>query len=170
VLEKLESSGVRRRKRRWIKWAGRFERPPLVSFWLCGASTHQPIDRLFHLSLHHLLCLCVCQLPSPHTRSRCASTSYLPSVAFLLPQQPHHIMTDAMEKNHFSRTMPAPPPFWKSFTQANLERLREIRSKSEPVPPELEVLLPPPPPADGKYRSFGGTFDVRSALIYGWQV
>jgi mediator of RNA polymerase II transcription subunit 7 len=71
-------------------------------------------------------------------------------------------MADAMEKGHFSQTMPAPPPFWKAFTQANLDRLREIQSSSETVPPELQVLIPPPPPEDGKYRSFGGSFDVRS--------
>jgi hypothetical protein len=74
-------------------------------------------------------------------------------------------MTDTMEKGHFSQTMPAPPPFWKSFTQTNLDRLREIQAKDETVPSDLQMLVPPPLPEDGKYRSFGGSFDVRAAFL-----
>lgn len=76
---------------------------------------------------------------------------------------------------------PAPPPFYKSFTPQNLDRLHDLEpsnpedsnpqpptkeSSQKPaldltsLPPELRCLIPPPPPPEGKYRSFGELHDV----------
>ena len=46
---------------------------------------------------------------------------------------------------------PAPPPFWKHFTTANLEKLKETEASdsntsTQPLPLELTFLRPPPPP------------------------
>lgn len=68
---------------------------------------------------------------------------------------------------------PNPPPYYKHFTKENLARLSEIQ-KSQSIadgetggaldksalPEELRCLVPPEPPADGKYKSFGVQHDV----------
>ena len=76
------------------------------------------------------------------------------------------------DEGQLSTTFPQPPPFYKHFTSQNLERLKEsTNSKAQggnpnealgptsprllDLPPELRYLIPPEPPADGKYRSFG---------------
>ncbi len=81
-----------------------------------------------------------------------------------------------------SAAFPAPPPFYKSFTPQNLDRLHELIELSNPedsdppqhdgglshkpaanllsLPPELRCLIPPPPPPEGRYRSFGDIHDV----------
>ncbi|KAF2494631.1 putative RNA polymerase II mediator complex protein [Lophium mytilinum] len=74
---------------------------------------------------------------------------------------------------------PQPPPFYKHFTAQNLERLKEIREAvgsegnddteaSAPtmleLPPELRYLVPPEPPADGIYKSFGETKHIQAPL------
>lgn len=80
-----------------------------------------------------------------------------------------------------SAAFPAPPPFYKSFTPNNIERLQHfndpasqtsietqrssgpsIPSISDPtsLPAELHHLIPPAPPSDGKYRSFGILHDI----------
>ena len=79
------------------------------------------------------------------------------------------------DEAQLSTTFPQPPPFYKHFTSQNLEHLKEFQestnSKTQGVnpsetlgltsprllklPPELRYLIPPEPPADGKYRSFG---------------
>ena len=73
---------------------------------------------------------------------------------------------------------PAPPPFYKHFTEANLSRYSELvtGSSTDPsptrdthssahssldLPPELRYLRPPSPPQDGKYRCFGEELEVR---------
>ena len=74
---------------------------------------------------------------------------------------------------------PAPPPFYKHFTDKNVARLKGLQqnvatvqggSENEDndidIPAELKCLIPPEPPDDGKFRSFGGDFDV-SALEIG---
>jgi mediator of RNA polymerase II transcription subunit 7 len=77
-----------------------------------------------------------------------------------------------------SAIFPPPPPFYKHFTPANLERAKEWKdaqtgqkegeasgtSSLLDLPPELRYLLPPEPPADGIYRSFGKLVDVCSLL------
>ncbi|KAF2149561.1 mediator of RNA polymerase II transcription subunit 7, partial [Myriangium duriaei CBS 260.36] len=68
---------------------------------------------------------------------------------------------------------PAPPPYSKYFTKANLARLREVQSsntrvnggaitevESDALPDPLRYLIPPEPPADGKYKSFGVQHDL----------
>jgi len=86
-----------------------------------------------------------------------------------------------------SAAFPAPPPFYKSFTPRNLDRLHELLEASNPedsdpqqsagkpsqketsislsLPPELRCLIPPPPPPEGRYRSFGDVHDVSSSLL-----
>ncbi|KAL8943824.1 MAG: hypothetical protein Q9216_000817 [Gyalolechia sp. 2 TL-2023] len=58
-----------------------------------------------------------------------------------------------------SAAFPAPPPFYKSFTPANLARLSSLQQSNpsltvDDLPAELQNLLPPPPP-DDNYRTFG---------------
>ncbi|KAL9068087.1 MAG: hypothetical protein Q9161_006440 [Pseudevernia consocians] len=89
-------------------------------------------------------------------------------------------MADQPQPGTISAAFPAPPPFYKSFTPQNLERLQEHLESSgqtaspatQPttapipaifsLPPELRNLIPPPPPAEGKYRSFGTLHEVSS--------
>jgi MED7 protein len=80
-------------------------------------------------------------------------------------------------------TFPAPPPFYKNFTTANLERLKEFEDANPPasdsdqksseasqwtpqrllaLPPELRFLVPPIPPVDEKLQCFGDQLDVRA--------
>ncbi|KAI4238810.1 MAG: hypothetical protein L6R40_005665 [Gallowayella cf. fulva] len=60
-----------------------------------------------------------------------------------------------------SAAFPAPPPFYKSFTQSNLAQLSSLQESNPSLtvldlPPELRNLLPPPPPpSDQHYRTFG---------------
>ncbi|KAF4550059.1 Mediator of RNA polymerase II transcription subunit 7-like protein [Elsinoe fawcettii] len=62
---------------------------------------------------------------------------------------------------------PDPPPYFKHFTKENLSRLRDMNKSQSMVngdgtaidnaalPDDLRYLVPPEPPADGKYKSFG---------------
>lgn len=79
---------------------------------------------------------------------------------------------------------PPPPPFYKHFTSKNLDRLNKLKESAETerdeneqelansgltkqqilnLPAELRYLIPPEPPTDGKYRSFGEWHDVRAS-------
>ncbi|KAK8210591.1 mediator of RNA polymerase II transcription subunit 7 [Phyllosticta capitalensis] len=91
-------------------------------------------------------------------------------------------MADEDAENVLSTQWPAPPPFWKHFTPENRARLKELQSSahdedtqmsgsqepSDPknldLPPELRYLVPPQPPASGKYRSFGDLYDINAEL------
>ena len=57
---------------------------------------------------------------------------------------------------------PAPPPFYKHFTPDNLLRVKELQDSGQDIPPELRPLLPPAPPEEGTYHSFGDPYHVRS--------
>ena len=92
-------------------------------------------------------------------------------------------MADQPQPGTISAAFPAPPPFYNSFTPHNLESLQAHLESSgqstspatQPttapipdilsLPPELRNLIPPPPPAEGKYRSFGTLHEVPSAPV-----
>lgn len=81
---------------------------------------------------------------------------------------------------------PVPPPFYKHFTAENLARLKALRENVQledsgaatsetaaersqrilDLPPELRYLVPPSPPTDGKWRNFGGNYDVSSSCLH----
>ncbi len=88
-------------------------------------------------------------------------------------------MADEQQSNLLSAAFPAPPPFCKHFTSENLVRLQEVCPDhgSEEVrrdalesaqllglPPELRYLIPPEPPQDGIYKSFGAQYNVLRRL------
>ncbi|KAK7534863.1 mediator of RNA polymerase II transcription subunit 7 [Phyllosticta citribraziliensis] len=94
-------------------------------------------------------------------------------------------MADEDAENVLSTQWPAPPPFWKHFTPENRARLKELQEashgedtlmtgsedahktndlKPSDLPPELRYLVPPAPPASGKYRSFGDQYDINAQL------
>lgn len=56
---------------------------------------------------------------------------------------------------------PTPPPFWKHFTKQNVARAKQLRD-GETVDDELRYLIPPEPPRDGKYSSFGQAIDLHA--------
>lgn len=79
---------------------------------------------------------------------------------------------------------PTPPPFYQHFTKQNLSRLRQLRKEASAtksqtttdgaqdptqtdidvlsLPTELRYLIPPQPPQDGRYKSFGAAFDLQA--------
>jgi len=77
-----------------------------------------------------------------------------------------------------SAAFPAPPPFYKHFTEQNLSHLRDLQQQqaqtdsttvdpaaaSTPklfdLPPELRFLIPPDPPSSGLYKSFGDQYNA----------
>ena len=102
-------------------------------------------------------------------------------------------MAEQQQPSAASAAFPAPPPFYKYFTDQNLERLAGLQDEqqtkgAEPVdvqaersqtpalqpssphavldlPPELRYLIPPPPPPTGQYRSFGEEHNVRKTPL-----
>ncbi|MCJ1258823.1 Mediator of RNA polymerase II transcription subunit 7 [Lignoscripta atroalba] len=92
-------------------------------------------------------------------------------------------MADQQQSGAVSAAFPAPPPFYKYFTEQNLEQLKELQDKYQSetgvgadnrshnqstrlvdLPPELRYLVPPPLPPTGKYRSFGEEHDINASL------
>jgi mediator of RNA polymerase II transcription subunit 7 len=75
------------------------------------------------------------------------------------------------EHGAIAAAFPAPPPFYKHFTKQNLaalKRLRKVAKDSDnetseldvhALPTELRYLIPPQPPKDEKYTSFGVEID-----------
>ncbi|KAJ6261337.1 Mediator of RNA polymerase II transcription subunit [Drechslerella dactyloides] len=84
-------------------------------------------------------------------------------------------MADDQQRNTAS-AFPAPPPFFKNFTPENQAKLKELQRESNRVeddggdapsqslPPELVCLIPPKPPTEGQYRSFGDTWNIPDRL------
>lgn len=87
-------------------------------------------------------------------------------------------MSDAQQT---ATPFPTPPPFYKHFTKQNtsqLQRLRreqghgktrdDTRSAGEQdvdvlqLPSEFRYLIPPQPPTDGRWRSFGTSHDLNA--------
>ncbi|KAH0559312.1 hypothetical protein GP486_004175 [Trichoglossum hirsutum] len=89
-------------------------------------------------------------------------------------------MADPQQGQTHSAAFPAPPPFFKNFTAENLSRLKDFQQRgatkgaedagpangceTEDLPDELRYLIPPAPPADGRYRSFGDQYDIADRL------
>ena len=87
-------------------------------------------------------------------------------------------MEEPQPEARLAATFPAPPPFWKDFTDENISRISELRTAnskdgakpSDPatslparildLPPELRFLQPPEEPVEGIYRSFGDLYNV----------
>ncbi|KAM0723530.1 hypothetical protein Q7P37_000517 [Cladosporium fusiforme] len=89
------------------------------------------------------------------------------------------------EKPQTKANFPTPPPFYQHFTKDNIAQLDKIRKEQslsqpeseanytansgeakdvalETLPPNLRYLVPPPPPADGKWRTFGAQHDLNA--------
>lgn len=66
------------------------------------------------------------------------------------------------EPQAIAAPFPTPPPFWKHFTKENVARAKQLRHADDEtsVDDELRYLIPPPPPKDGKYTSFGRPIDL----------
>ena len=84
-------------------------------------------------------------------------------------------MADQAQARMLSAAFPTPPPYYKHFTKQNVTKVRQIRKEAatnanqvdvESLPAELRYLIPPEPPADGRYKSFGAQHDVRICWLY----
>ncbi|KAK2761578.1 Mediator of RNA polymerase II transcription subunit 7 [Arachnomyces sp. PD_36] len=92
-------------------------------------------------------------------------------------------MAEAGQQRAVTAAFPPPPPFWKHFSSANLEKLEELKKeecsknnkenpktlspadlRSLPLPPELRYLVPPEPPQSGFYNLFGEAQSVSTNL------
>ncbi|KAF2670043.1 MED7-domain-containing protein [Microthyrium microscopicum] len=73
-------------------------------------------------------------------------------------------MAAPQEDSAFSELFPAPPPFWQLFTQENVDTVKDLQREGEDIPQDLIPLVPPPPPADGKYVVFSGNYDIHNTL------
>ncbi|KAF8457678.1 MED7 protein-domain-containing protein [Terfezia claveryi] len=65
-----------------------------------------------------------------------------------------------------SSAFPSPPPFFKHFTPENLSALKHHKKLGTPtdeLPPELQYLIPPPPP-ENSYRCFGDSWTIPDVL------
>lgn len=82
-------------------------------------------------------------------------------------------MAEQQQSKALSAAFPAPPPFYKHFTQDNRSKLEELRGQQagddsekaqpldpEKLPQELRYLIPPNPPSTGTYHSFGDVYSV----------
>lgn len=88
------------------------------------------------------------------------------------------------EANKVTAAFPPPPPFWKSFTPQNLDKLEELKKDGQVqqdeaggkegswspedlralnVPQELQFLVPPEPPSAGTYSLFG---ELQTVCLY----
>jgi len=65
------------------------------------------------------------------------------------------------DEGNFTENFPAPPPFWKQFTDENVEKVKLLKEEDSEavIPDELAMLVPPPLP-EGTFRSFGQSRDV----------
>lgn len=79
---------------------------------------------------------------------------------------------------------PTPPPFWQHFTKQNISRIKQLRKEAavpDPaashsdntseeqkdldilsLPPELRYLVPPTPPSNGKFSTFGTEVELNA--------
>ena len=82
-------------------------------------------------------------------------------------------MADPQAGNQLTAAFPPPPPFYKQFTVENLAKLEDLQGaeaesnkETTALPKELQYLVPPPPPIEGSYHSFGGTYEVCNYTMY----
>lgn len=91
-------------------------------------------------------------------------------------------MAEQNQARILSAAFPTPPPFHKYFTKQNISKLRQARKEAvaqgessrdeisnsdddlSTLQSELRHLIPPEPPADGRYKSFGIQHDVSVSL------
>jgi len=82
-------------------------------------------------------------------------------------------MADQGQPRVLAAAFPTPPPYYKSFTKENVQRLRKLQKEGgvspddpldavdrQSLPQELRNLVPPEPPADGRFKSFGVQYDL----------
>ncbi|KAL9072577.1 MAG: hypothetical protein Q9157_005037 [Trypethelium eluteriae] len=82
------------------------------------------------------------------------------------------------QRQPLAAAFPAPPPYYKHFTAKNVARLKDLQQSSSAsqdiapdgkpeveIPPELQCLIPPEPPSDGKCRSFGADLDISQPFV-----
>jgi mediator of RNA polymerase II transcription subunit 7 len=81
------------------------------------------------------------------------------------------------EQAYENYALPPPPPFYKNFTEKNLQRLKELKEGEDgearsraltwlDLPTELRYLIPPEPPEDGVVKNFG---EVKTVRVVGSQ-
>lgn len=97
---------------------------------------------------------------------------------------PVPLMADGAQQRALTAAFPPPPPFWKHFTPANLQKLEEIKQEAREgqdpkgkkkwtpaelralkVPPELRFLIPPEVPSNGHYSVFGELQSVGDIIL-----
>jgi mediator of RNA polymerase II transcription subunit 7 len=64
-----------------------------------------------------------------------------------------------------SSVYPPPPWYYKHFTNKNLETLKQLQAKDESPSFPLNLLIPPEPPSDQAYRSFGNIWQADDKLL-----
>ncbi|THY30953.1 mediator of RNA polymerase II transcription subunit 7 [Aureobasidium pullulans] len=78
-------------------------------------------------------------------------------------------MAEQAQARMLSAAFPTPPPYYKHFTKQNVTKVRQIRKEAATnsdqvdvgsLPADLRYLIPPEPPADGRYKSFGAQHDL----------
>ncbi|THX79360.1 mediator of RNA polymerase II transcription subunit 7 [Aureobasidium pullulans] len=78
-------------------------------------------------------------------------------------------MAEQAQARMLSAAFPTPPPYYKHFTKQNVTKVRQIRKEAATnsdqvdvgsLPADLRYLIPPEPPADGRYESFGAQHDL----------
>lgn len=70
-------------------------------------------------------------------------------------------MADQTGRPPLKAAFPAPPPFYKHFTLENVNKAVELKESQHDVHLEpTQYCIPPTPPTDEKYRSFGAQHDV----------
>ena len=96
-------------------------------------------------------------------------------------------MAEPGQQRGVTAAFPPPPPFWKHFSHANIEKLEEVKNEIEnrddgkskkswsptalrrlELPSELQYLVPPEIPKTESYKLFGETQLVTSdSLSFG---
>ncbi|CAD0046898.1 unnamed protein product [Aureobasidium pullulans] len=83
-------------------------------------------------------------------------------------------MAEQAQARMLSAAFPTPPPYYKHFTKQNVTKVRQIRKEAATnsdqvdvgsLPADLRYLIPPEPPADGRYKSFGAQHDTLTRAV-----